>query len=241
MTSTFANPLQRRLSALPRRSLMLIGLLCGLVVAAPPLWTLAVLAGLIAVAVLGYIAYSVVSGEVSWILLSWVLFFPLGYYFISFPRDHPLITLDRLVIGLLLAGMCFASTRNTSVLQGDMRKSAFCWALFLTAATLSLTKPGVTLGSLRVFVEGFVIPPLLAGFVAVFFSVQHRLRVIHGLTALMCLYTAPIGVAELLRGEDLMPMKDSGAYFAGSGLGELLRVNGPFQSNNSYALIGLIA
>jgi O-antigen ligase len=113
--------------------------------------------------------------------------------------------------------------------------------LFLTAAAFSLLSPGVTLGSVRVYVEGFIVPALFAWYVISFFSIHDRLRKLHVLTALMCLYCAPIGIAEIVLGEDLMPLKDSGSFYAGTGIGEILRVNGPFQSNNSYALIGLVA
>src|SRR2546426_8810330 len=42
------------------------------------------------------------------------------------------------------------------------------------------------------------------------------------------------------RGEDLLPLPDAGLYYAGSAGLQLLRVNGPFLSNTSLALIGLI-
>src|ERR1700747_1535838 len=62
-----------------------------------------------------YLLSSVLHGATENILVAWGLVFPPGYYFLSFPRDNPSITLDRLVVGVLLAGMLFAGrTRAAS-------------------------------------------------------------------------------------------------------------------------------
>jgi O-antigen ligase len=57
------------------------------------------------------------------------------------------------------------------------------------------------------------------------------------MASLMVMYVAAIGAAEMALGTALMPLPGAGLYFAGS----LLRPNGPFPSNGSFALIGLIS
>src|SRR6266851_6080585 len=54
-----------------------------------------------------YILNSVLHGNTEDILVAWVLLFPLGYYFLSFPRESPAFSFDCMVVGALLLGMVF--------------------------------------------------------------------------------------------------------------------------------------
>src|SRR5229473_4759584 len=49
-----------------------------------------------------------VRGRIDGILLWWAGAFPLGYYFLSFPRERSIVTLDRVVILLALLGLYLA-------------------------------------------------------------------------------------------------------------------------------------
>src|SRR5712691_2283075 len=56
----------------------------------------------LSVLVLVYVVAATLQGRVGNVIVGWVLIFPLGYYFLSYPSERPLITLDRVFIGILL-------------------------------------------------------------------------------------------------------------------------------------------
>jgi O-antigen ligase len=90
-------------------------------------------------------------------------------------------------------------------------------------------------------VEAFVIPGVLALYIIREFPVSRHLRQIHVVVCIISLYLAAIGIAEVATGTDLLPLKDAGSsYFAGTQDVKLLRANGPFGANGTYATVGLI-
>ena len=116
----------------------------------------------------------------------------------------------------------------------------FCWLL------PSPLCPPSRRNSLRLWTEAFFFPALLAGYVLRYFDVRRHLPTLHTVTCLMAIYVAGIGAAEVVQQRDLLPLPESGVYLAGD-TGDssasdiiLLPPNGPFSSNNSYALIGVV-
>ena len=183
-------------------------------------------------------------GEVA--ILSWVLIFPLGYYYVAYPTEQAWITLDRIFIGILLATVCFADASRAYPISRSLRKSALYWALFLVVAAVAIVPAKSPLNSLRLWTEAFFFPALLAWYVLRYFDVRRHLPTLHTVTCLMAIYVAGIGAAEVVQQRDLLPLPESGVYLAGD-TGDssasdiiLLRPNGPFSSNNSYALIGVV-
>jgi len=186
-----------------------------------------------------YLVGSVVHGKTENILVAWVLLFPLGYYFLSFPRDNPSITLDRLVVGVLLAGMIFAGRTRAASTPVPLRQSALAWGFFILAVALSFLQLRSVPSLLRVVVEAFVLPPLLGWYVIRSFRVRAHLVTLHLVMCLVASYLAAIGIAEILTGEDLFPI---GQEIYKAGLTDLIfRPNGPFAEDQSYGLIGLIS
>lgn len=178
-------------------------------------------------------------GKTDAVVLWWVALFPLGYYFLSFPRERPLVSFDRVVVLLLCVAACFAPPPAIKPVPRPMRRVAWAWALFVFAVLLSFVHLKSLLSPSRVLVDAYVLPALLGWCVIRCFPVRKHLRALHVLLCVMAAYLAAIGVTEMVLGEDLLPLPGAGAYFAGLGGSLLFRPNGPFLASHSLGLIGL--
>ena len=185
-----------------------------------------------------FFAGSVLHGHVDLFVLSWLLIFPLGYYFLTFPHERSVFTLDRALVGLLIAALIFAPSPREKFLTKTMGKAALAWSLFLAAAFVSLRKMENPLGASKNVLDPFVSPALLAYYVIRHFRLRQWLPTIHILTCLMACYVAVIAGVELMTGEDLLPLPN--ATFFVEETGNLMRVNGPFGTNCSLAIIGML-
>ena len=185
-----------------------------------------------------YFAASAVHGRVDSFLLAWVLAFPLGYYFLTFPRERSIFTFDRAILALIIAAIAFSSHAEKWV-SSSMRKAAIAWTFFLLGAFFSLRSMENPLGASKEVLDAFLLPAVLAYCVLRNFDVRRNLSALHAATCIMTTYVAGIGVAEVLTGQDFLPLP--AAIFFGEETGSLQRVNGPFATNNSFGLIGLIS
>jgi O-antigen ligase len=184
-----------------------------------------------------YTLASTLAGRVETIVLNWVLVFPLGYYFVSFPTEKAVVTFDRLLLVALLLAMALASYDSSEKVPVPLRNCALIWAMFVLVAGVSIVHAGDVLKSGRNLVDSFFLPAILGWSVIRNFRVRSHLASLHTAVSLMALYVAAIGVAEMVLGEDLLALPGSSIVLAGS----LARPNGPFYTNDSFALIGLIA
>ena len=221
-------------------ALLTIAILCVVVLMLPWIWLAIGSLAMVCCILLVHVLAPALRGDCDPALLIWILIFPLGYHFLSFPRERPLFTLDRGVIALLLLCLVLAPQRIWPRINPTLRLSAVTWCCFLLAGALSLAGVQSSQGGVRTLVEAFFFPAVLGWYVVQNFRVRENLLKIHLLVCLLAIYLAAIGAAEMWRGEDLLPLPDAGLYYAGSAGLQLLRVNGPFLSNTSLALIGLI-
>jgi O-antigen ligase len=194
-------------------------------------------AALLAAAVVLYLVLATLDGRVEVPLLFWVMAFPLGYYFLTFPRERGIITLDRITVGALLVAMCLATGPKATKLPDVLRRSAVVWGCFVLVAFVCVGKATDVLSSARTVLDGFFLPVILGWCVFRNFDVRRNLVTLHTMVCVMAIYVAAIGAAEMATGTDIMPLPGVGLYFAGS----VLRPNGPFATDNSFALIGLIS
>ena len=207
-----------------------------------PTLTVTMLAVLVALPLLFCVTMEVADGNASPVVLFWVLVFPLGYYFLSFPRKGTILTLDRAAVALMMVAVFLRPQPGKTLVPSSLGRAGWAWAAFLAAATLSLAQVTELQAPLRILVEAFFMPALLAYYVVTRFPVTRYLRLLHGLICVVGIYLALIGLMEVVRGEDLLPLEGAAEYLAGQQRGlSLLRVNGPFSTNNSFGLVGLIA
>lgn len=208
----------------------------------PPIWIAGTLACLAGVGIICYLIVAAIKGQAQWLLMLWVLLFPLSAYFLSFPREKSIITLDRFAVGLILVAAAFRARRTDLQLDGPLRRLRLLWGWFIATSCLSLMQIGsVTdlLGSARILVDSFLLPAILGWYVVVCLDLR-RLAAIHAICCVVATYLAAIGIAEVVTGQDLFPVAGGGLYYAGE-TSLFLRVNGPFSSNNTYSLVGLLS
>jgi O-antigen ligase len=189
-----------------------------------------------AVALILWIAVRFLHGNTEPLALLWVLIFPLGYYFASFPREKAVLTLDRAVITILVVSMGFAAPRYLSKVPRALSRSALAWLVFLIVAGVSLHKAAYPLTSARLIVDSFLLPALLGAYVIRFFRVRQHLAALHTFCCLMAVYVAAVGVVEFATGQDVLPLPGGELVFAG----RWARPNGPFNSDDAFAIIGLL-
>ena len=209
----------------------------------PPKWWLIALLAVVALGSAFGVVISVVRGRGDFLILGWVLVFPLGYYYVAYPEVHPIITLDRVFIGILMGTVCFTFSRPATRTPGILRKLGVWWSVFLFFAAVTIPTTRVPLNSLRTLLDGFVFPTFLAWFVFRYVDVRRHLSKLHLITCIMAIYVCAIGAAEVVLQRDLMVMPESAVFLAGN-YGDnsteiVIRPNGPFSTTNSYALIGL--
>ena len=232
---SYANTLQVRSRYSVAPWILLAAAAVSTVFLVPLAWIgVAVLLGVLIVL---YLAAATLDGRVEALLLFWVAVFPLGYYFVTFPRLRAIITLDRIMVAVLLLCMWLGSGRKTTKIPEDLRRLAVVWACFVISAFISVTKVNDALFSARTAFDGFVLPALVGWCVIRNLDVRRHLAALHIAISFMAMYVAAIGAIEMAKGTPLLPLPGAGMYFAGA----LLRPSGPFPSNGSYALIGLIS
>jgi O-antigen ligase len=190
----------------------------------------------------------VLRGRGAWIIVTWILIFPLGYYFLTFPKEHTLISLDRAFIALLLVTAAFSVRSSMCPVPDTMVQSALWWFFFLVFAAISTLESHKEFSSLVMWFEAFVCPALLFWYTVRCIDVRNYLRAIHVVTCLMSLYVAGIGVAEVLTQQDLLPLPSATILAAGDTNGPeggvvdfLVRPNGPFATDNSFAMDGVVS
>lgn len=238
-----APPLPDRIK---RLALFTIASLEVLAICVPPIWWgTAALSLLIVIGLVG-VVMATLQGDGDSLVLGWILIFPLGYYYLSFPRGRALINLDRVFVCVLMVAACLAGQRRLARIPTTLRNSAVCWAMFLVCAAATLPLATVPISGLRVLLDAFLFPGLVAWYVVRHFDVRKHLRILHVVVCIMALYVGAIGIAEVALQRDLLATPDSaiflaGDYSAAQATEILVRPNGPFSSTNSFALIGLVS
>lgn len=216
-------------------AILLTGMAASLLIVKPVLGAAAAVA-VIAAFLFLYLLDSVLSGTVGPSILMWAFFFPLGYYFLSFPRENSILTFDRALPLLFLPAMAFASPKSSVPLPDPVRRCATAWVVFLTVAAISLIRAGDLIASGRLFFDGFLLPAFFGWCIIRNFQVRQNTGILHLLVSLMAVYVACIAVAEVILKKDILPLPGSALFFAGA----LPRPNGPLYSDDSLAVIGLV-
>lgn len=174
----------------------------------------------------------------AYIWAAWVLFFPLGYYFLTFPHERALFTFDR---GITAAVFCAALiARRAHRSNAVVRPAALLWFAYVAVAGFSIRLAADQLASFRVWFDSLLLPVFMGWAILRSFNPKRDTELLIIVVSAAAVVSAFIGVAELIRGEDLLPLAGAGLYFTGSIDNPVLRANGPFLTNNSLALIGLV-
>jgi O-antigen ligase len=218
-------------------TLVLVGMLAGI---SPAIWLMGA-AGLIGSVALIYFADSVFRGDIEPLLWLWVAIFPLGYYFLSFPRQDPAISFDRLLVLCLGVACFFARANRVSHVTPELKMAASAWLLFLLASAVSLVHMDNPLGGTKLLIDAFVLPAILGYAVLQELDLRRSAPVLHFLVCFFCIYSLAVGICEAILDTDLLPLPSGIFYTALESETIIPRVNGPFRSIGSFSIIGLIA
>ncbi len=213
----------------------------GSLILIPRLYVLGMFGAVIAWAVIVVTLGSVAYGKLDWLVLCWVVFFPLGYYFLSLPEEKPIFTLDRAFVALLVLGLVSIGRSRGFPIFDDIKRAGWWWAGFLVAAFLSLWDLSARemVGPLHILVEDFLMPAVLGFFIMRYFDVRKNLVWLHAGCCIMAFYIGVMGLIELVTAQDLLPLGETGQFLETDNA-TLFRVDGPFANATSYALIGMV-
>ena len=189
-------------------------------------------------AALGLVALAsdLFRGGVDGVVVCWAAAFPLSY-FASFPQEHPVVTLQRVVVLLAILGLLFAKAGKRTAMAKPLRRAGIACLAFIVVAGYTLKKSPDLLGSARVLLDGFFLPVLFGWFVSTRFDIRRWLPSLHTAVCISSVICAAIAAAEIVTGQDLLPFEGSSfSYTAG-----IARPNGPFSTNDALALVGALS
>jgi O-antigen ligase len=191
--------------------------------------------GCVAVLSLGTVA-DALGGKIDGILLLWAGVFPLGYYFLSFPREQSIVTLDRVVMVVAFIGLLLAKPNTRTAVPKGLRQAALAFLLFFVVSCTTLGNLASPLNAARILFDSFLLPLALGWCVIARFDVRGRLPTIHTAVCISSIISAAVAAAEIVTGQDLLPLGTPATAYEG-----IVRPNGPFESNDSLALIGAVS
>jgi O-antigen ligase len=176
-------------------------------------------------------------GRIEGILLCWAAALPLIPYFLSFPREHSIVTLDRVAILVAFLGLFLAKRNKRIGVPTTLRRAGLAWLAFIVVAGATLGKSPNVLNSVRSLLDGFLLPLVLGWCVIALFDVRDHLPALHTAVCISSIICAAVAAAEIVTVQDLLPNGASVMFYAGG----IPRPNGPFSSNDVLALMGAVS
>jgi len=114
-----------------------LGVACALLVL-KPLIGIGLITAIFGCCIVTFLFAATLNGKVEPVILTWVLIFPLGYYFLTFPPRRAIVTLDRVLVMVLLLAIAFAPRHLSQRLPIALRRFAMVWIAFVVVALASL-------------------------------------------------------------------------------------------------------
>jgi hypothetical protein len=191
--------------------------------------------------ILLWVCIGIARRRIHSVLPLWIAIFPYCYYFLSFPAERSIFTVDRALILLLLIDLAVTSRKDTAqtVLPHDIQVSGYLWGLYLLACFISLSVHPTSnvLPSYRLLVDGMVMPAVLGFYVMNRFPLIEHLRGLHVCTCILGIGLFLTGLCELITGADLLPWNGSEPMYTGT---QLRRADGPFEQQIVLTLVGIL-
>jgi hypothetical protein len=197
------------------------------------------------IALIAMAGIAMAKGDSDMILVGWIFLYPLGYYLLSYPRDRPVFQFDRLLIFCLLVGILAAPKHRIRKIPDDLKRSAIAWFFFLAVTCISflMAKNALTVG--RLIVDSLLLPAILGFYIVRQFRLRGHEKWLHAAICTISIYCAVIGLVEIVQQRDLMAFEASENYLlfdpSDPTAFTFLRPNGPFRSDSTFAIAGLIS
>jgi hypothetical protein len=172
------------------------------------------------------------------LLLVWFITTPVASFLIRFPPERSLITYDRIVFATAMLALMVRRIRMRRNEWKAMLATRFemAWALLTLVVTASAVTKSHHIGSaIKMAVDAFALPLLAFHLARYHFHVWGRRKALLLAAAALALLLFAAGAYELTTGANLFPYKGSEVIREAE-----RRVNGPFASDSSYAIISLL-
>ncbi|MBK7996143.1 MAG: O-antigen ligase family protein [Blastocatellia bacterium] len=181
------------------------------------------------------LAISLLSQKLEFLFCCWIAFSPLLDYLIRYPDQQAFINCARVFVMLLALGTVARLVKQDQ-LKLNLGLMEISWLLFATYTLLDCLLHGsFSFSTLKIAVDGFLLPTILYIIVRQSFSIKEIEKKILFALIILAYCILPIGVYELITGIDLFAYPGGQLIYDG-----VIRPNGPFLSDNSYALISLL-
>lgn len=181
------------------------------------------------------------------LLLIWFATTPLASFYLRYPLDRSIITYDRLLF-FLIALLVLNETRSifvdrsfperttTEAAPFSLTKFEIAWSLLSLCALASALAYSNNLPyALRIAVDAFWLPLIAFFFSRRYFSLRNSGRILVLGCVAIAIFLFAAGLFELSTGVDLFQYKGAELIREGE-----RRVNGPFASDSSFAIICLL-
>ncbi len=189
-----------------------------------------------------WVGISFLRGQFHYAVPVWVAVYPYCYYFLSFPAERSIFTVDRAFIVLLVIEMLVVSRQpvDAAALTRDVRISAYLWGLYLLICFLSLAghTPADALPFYRELIEGMLMPALFGLYAMRYFPLLKDLKILHVCACILGLGLCITGLIELITNIDLFPWNGSEPMFTDT---HLRRADGPFEQQIVLSVVGVLA
>lgn len=171
------------------------------------------------------------------LLLAWFASTPLVSFWFRIPLERSIITYDRAVFALVLAILLL---RRTRIYCADRRfkvtRFEIAWGLLSIAALLSVAAKSTNIGyATKIAIDSFVLPLIAFHLARNHFDTNRYANPLLWALITVVLFLFVTGAYEYISGINLFQYKGSELIREGE-----YRVNGPFASDSSYAIISLL-
>jgi O-Antigen ligase len=188
-----------------------------------------------------WIAISFARGQFHYFVLAWVAVYPYCYYFLSYPTERSIFTLDRAFI-VMLAIQMFVVSRHAAVvpLMREVWISGYLWGLYLLICLLSLAghPPSEVLPSYRLLVDGMVMPAMFGLYAMRYFPLLRNFQKLHICVCILGIGLCISGLVELTTGVDLFPWNGADPEFTDT---HVRRADGPFELPAVLSIVAILA
>lgn len=165
----------------------------------------------------------------------WFAATPWAAYVLKFPEERSIVTFDRVVVTAIVVGFAARVWRRQGRLPGLtlFEIASLCFAVVAGVSALALSdEKGL---AFKITIDAFTLPVALFYALRTGFEPERDRRALFWGALVLALALPWVGVAEFVTARDLMPFKGASIFRTG-----IVRANGPFQTDNSYAIIGAL-
>jgi len=164
----------------------------------------------------------------------WFASSPWASYWIRFPAEKSIVTFDRVFVAAIVASLLVRAWKARRIRGPGAFEIA--WLAYgavglASAVALATNKPF----ALRIAVDAFLMPGVLFYALRTGFDPRRGARSLFFGAILLGLSLPWIGIYESLSRRDVMAYEGSGLFRA-----NVVRANGPFASDNSYAIVSAL-